>query len=424
MMPCNTNRRLRCLITATGRPTNCFWMPRCTDNHNRSRRVSSSFLRRCLTNSSSSRSSKIIDLRSDTVTLPSRAMLEAACHAPLGDDVMGEDVTVRELEAYMADWTGKPLALYLPTGTMANLVAIMAHCHERASEIIIGTNSHINLWEGGNVAGLGGVHSRQVSEDEITAQFNSRDVRDVWRSDNDDHFAKTQVLCLENTQNMMGGVALSLAYMTDMGALTRELGIRLHVDGARICNAVVAQQPNVTLADLCQAADSVSICLSKGLGAPVGSVLVGADEEFMRLAKRARKRCGGGMRQAGVIAAMGLYAVQNNVERLVVDHARAQRLASELERYGFRLARQGKVDTNIIYFRLPEDCGRVVMDEYSKRLQASYGVKLTGNYGKSGELFRAVTHMDLDDDDIDRAALALIDALHCRDNKSGSTRAF
>ena len=351
---------------------------------------------------------RVVDLRSDTVTKPSQAMLQAACTAPLGDDVMGEDPTVLELEAYMADWTGFEAALYVPTATMANLVAILAHCHGRASEIIIGANSHICLWEGGNAAGLGGVHTRQLWEDPETAQLAHQNIRDACRSDNDDHFAKTELLCLENTHNMMGGVALSKAYMDEMGALTRELNIRLHLDGARICNAAVAQQESVR--NLCEAADSVSICLSKGLGAPLGSVLVG-EQEFIRLARRARKRCGGGMRQAGVVAAMGLYAVKNNVERLSVDHHRAQRLAKELEQHGFLLPRQGKVDTNIFYFGLPEDSA-VSKDEYCSRLSSDFGVKLTGGYSRGGELFRVATHLDLSDDDIEHAAIAMVDA--CR----------
>lgn len=335
-------------------------------------------------------------------------MLEAAFRAPLGDDVMGEDPTVLELEAFMAEWTGFEAALYVPTGTMANLCSILAHCHGRASEIIIGANSHICLWEGGNAAGIGGIHTRQLSEEPVTAKFAEQDIRDAFRSDNDDHFAKTEVLCLENTHNMMGGVALSKAYMDQMGSLTRELGIRLHVDGARVCNAAVAQK--TTVQELCESADSVSICFSKGLGAPVGSVLVG-EKEFIRLAKRARKRLGGGMRQAGVVAAMGLYAVQNNVNRLEIDHARAKRLANELKQRGFRLPRDGKIDTNLFYFCLPED-SKVSKDDYCALLESKYGVKLTGGYSRGGELFRVVTHLDLDDCDIDRAAKAMVDALH------------
>jgi len=281
-------------------------------------------------------------------------------------------------------------------------VAILAHCHTRASEIIVGSNCHINLWEGGNVANLGGVSTKQIPEDHKTAQLDPQRIRDAFRLDNDDHFGETKLLCLENTHNMMGGVALPASYVSKMGALCRELGIRLHLDGARIFNAVVAH--NTTPKELCQAVDSVSVCLSKALGAPLGSVLVG-DTEFVRLAKRARKRCGGGMRQAGVVASMGLYAIQNNVERLVDDHRRAKQLALELERHGFRV--QDRVDTNIFYFGLPEDSA-VPKDDYCSRLDAEYGVRLTGGYAKGGELFRAVTHLDVDDEGIERAAEAMV----------------
>lgn len=353
-------------------------------------------------------SPRIVDLRSDTVTSPSKAMLNAGMSAPTGDDVMGEDPTILQLQRDMAERFGKEKALYVPTGTMSNLVAIMSHCHSRSSEIIIGTNSHICLWEGGNAAGVGGVHTRQLVEDEDTAQLDAAQIRDACRQDDDDHFAATQLLCLENTHNMMGGVPLSLQYMQDMGTLSRELGIKLHVDGARIFNAAMAL--GVTVKELCADADSVSVCLSKGLGAPLGSVLVG-ETEFIRLAKRARKRLGGGMRQAGVVAAMGQYAVDHNVELLVDDHRRAKKLAAELQRHGFRLPRSGKVDTNMFYFGLPEDSS-VTKAKYMQRLDSEFGVKLTGGYSRGGELFRVVTHLDLNDEDVDRAAEAMVAA--CR----------
>lgn len=346
----------------------------------------------------------VVDLRSDTLTSPSRPMLESCLQARTGDDVMGEDPTVLELESYVANMFGKEKGLYVPTGTMANLCALLSHCHGRASEIIIGANSHICLWEGGNAAGLGGIHTRQLMEDEETAELGEQQIRDAFRRDNDDHCAKTEALCLENTQNMMGGVALSVNYMNSMGNLCDALNIALHVDGARICNAAVAL--GVSVKELCADSDSVAVCLSKGLGAPLGSVLVG-ETEFIRLAKRARKRCGGGMRQAGVVAAMGLYAIQNNYGRLQDDHRRAKKLAGELHRHGFRLLREGKVDTNIFYFRLPENSASS-KEDYCARLDNEYGVKLIGGYSRGGEFFRIVTHLDLNDEDIDRAAEAMI----------------
>jgi threonine aldolase len=331
-------------------------------------------------------------------------MLESALVAPTGDDVMAEDPTVLELESYVADLFGKEKGLFVPTGTMSNLVALLSHCREQASEVIIGASSHICLWEGGNAANIGGIHTRQIREHEMDATMPVDEIRDCFRSHNDDHWPTTQLLCLENTHNMMGGVALSASHVSSMGDLAHELGIQLHVDGARIFNAAISQ--NVSVSDLCKGADSVSVCLSKGLGAPLGSVLVGT-KEFIRLAKRARKRCGGGMRQAGVVACMGLYAVQNNVTRLQDDHVRAKRLAAELKRNGFRQPRDGLVDTNIVYFGLPEG-SLVTKEEFSSRLNAEFGVKLTGGYSRGGELFRAVTHMDISDEGIDRAAEAIV----------------
>jgi len=358
--------------------------------------------RRSFAADASSSADRVVDLRSDTVTQPSRPMLEAVLHARTGDDVMGEDPTVLELESYVANLFGKKAGLFVPSGTMSNLVALLSHCHGRASEIIVGANSHICLWEGGNVANLGGIHSKQLVEDERTARLNEDDIRDAYRTDQDDHWPETRVLCLENTHNMGGGVALPVEYIDSMGQLCNELSIALHIDGARIMNAAVTL--GISAKELCAAADSVSVCLSKSLGAPLGSVLVG-DTEFIRLAKRARKRCGGGMRQAGVVASMGLYAIQNNCERLAHDHRRAKQLASDLHAAGFRL--QLHPMTNMFYFRLPES-STVSKEAFCARLSAEYGVKLSGGYSRGGELFRAVTHLDLNDEDIARATDAMI----------------
>ena len=245
---------------------------------------------------------------------------------------------------------------------------------------------------------MGGIHTMQIVEDE-NARMSASSVRDALRQDIDDHWPESKLLCLENTHNMLGGIALPPSYMDEMGMLAHELNIKCHVDGARIFNTVVAQ--GVEPKDLCKNVDSISICLSKGLGAPVGSVLVG-DTEFIRLAKRARKRCGGGMRQVGVIASMGLYAIQNNVSRLAEDHARAQRIGSELKSLGFFLPRNGQIDTNVVYFGLPKN-SHVTKEELDTRLKEEYGVKLTGGYSKGGKLFRLVTNMGIDDEGTDRA---------------------
>jgi threonine aldolase len=361
---------------------------------------------------------RIVDLRSDTVTSPSQPMLQTALHARTGDDVLGEDTTVQELEHYVADQFGKECGVYVPTGTMANLIAIMAHCNVRSSEILIGAQSHISLWEAGNVAGLASVYTKSIQEDVYTGQFDVQQIRNMTNcTDSDAHQCRTQLLCLENTHNMLGGIALPIQYMNDVGSLCHnELHLKIHLDGARICNAAIAL--NVSVKDLCHVADTVSICLSKGLGAPMGSVLVG-EREIIRLAKRARKRCGGGMRQAGVVAAMGLYALQNNYHRLHDDHIRAKRLATTLQQNGFPLMRDGQVDTNIVYFKLPDTTiGKLAKDEFCIRLFNEYGVKVTGGYTGSShhgndnnggrDFFRAVTHLDVNDDDIDYASDAMV----------------
>lgn len=270
----------------------------------------------------------------------------------------------------------------------------------------MGASSHICLYEGGNAAGLAGVHTRQIQENEVDATFSPNDIRDVYRLDDDDHYAKTTMLCLENTHNMLGGIALPPSYVAAMGRLAREeLNIALHIDGARIFNAATAQK--VSVRELCAGADSVSVCLSKGLGAPLGSVLVGPTE-FIRLAKRARKRCGGGMRQSGVVAAMGMHALTNHVGRLHHDHNRAKRLARELKRSGFRLPQaDGNVNTNILFFALPEN-SLVSKEAFCEELDQRFNVKLGGGYSRGGECFRAVTHMHISDEDIDRAAEAMI----------------
>jgi threonine aldolase len=331
-------------------------------------------------------------------------MLEAGMNARLGDDVMGEDPSVLELEETMATLFGKEKALFVPTGTMANLIAILAHCHTRASEIIIGKESHLNLWEGGHVAGMGGIYARQLPEGEFTAELDPEHIKDAVRDDSDDHWPETKLLCLENTHNMCGGVALSSDYMNQMGDLAHDLGLTCHVDGARIFNSVVAQnvQPKV----LCQKIDSIAVCFSKGLGSPLGSVLIG-ESELIRLAKRARKRCGGGMRQAGVVASMGLYAVRNNVDRLAEDHARAKRVGAELMANGLIMLRDGVVDSNIVYFSLPEDTMTPTQD-LARRANENYGVKFGAGYSKGGKLFRIVTHLGVDDEATDRCIEAVV----------------
>lgn len=321
---------------------------------------------------------------------------------------MGEDPTVLALQEYVADLFGKESALYVPTGTMSNLCAILAHCHyNKSAEMIVGRYSHINLYEGGGYANLAGVSAKFVTENE-NALFDLEEVQDAFHADNDDHYAKTTLICLENTHNMLGGVTLSTDYVNAIGTLAHETwkknGAKVHVDGARIFNSAVSQ--SISPSTLCGGADSVSICLSKGLGAPMGSVLVG-DTEFIRLAKRARKRLGGGMRQVGVMAAMGMYALQNNVKRLAEDHENAQTLAKSLHDAGFYLPRSGKVDTNVVFFGLPDNC-KMTREQLTKSMLDDYRVKILGGYSSGGRLFRLVTHMDVDKKDIDRTLEGII----------------
>lgn len=345
-----------------------------------------------------------IDLRSDTLTKPSKGMLSTVLSAPVGDDVFSEDPTVNQLQQKAAEMFQKEDALWFPSGTMANVVAIMAHCHERASEIIVGKESHITLWEGGNVATIAGVHPRQIVEDK-GGRLDLDDVRDVWRLDDDDHFAKTALVCIENSHNMMGGSVLDKTYVDNLGQLAKELGIQVHVDGARIFNAAVSL--DIPVGDLCQSVDSVSVCLSKGLGAPMGSLLVGS-KEFIRLARRARKRMGGGTRQVGVVAAMGMYALENNVGgRLAEDHERAQKIAKILYDHGFYQPQHGHVQTNIVYFGLPRSC-TLSKEEFVRRLKEDHGVLVGHGYSKGGQLFRACTHLDVDGSDVDHAIESIL----------------
>ncbi|MCD4654065.1 low-specificity L-threonine aldolase, partial [bacterium] len=267
-----------------------------------------------------------IDLRSDTVTCPDRLMREAMIQAPVGDDVMGEDPTVNELEKYAAELCGKESALYLPSGTMANQAAVRAWCRN-GEEALITSESHIFYYEAGSAAGLSGVQLNQVPA--VDGIFEIEDFEAKIRPVNDPHFPLTRLLWVENTHNRGGGRIVPFKKMQDLFKLANEREIPLHIDGARLANAAVAT--GIPLSKWGQTCDSLSLCLSKGLGAPIGSILAGS-EKFIQLCRRARKALGGGMRQAGIIAAAGLYALQNNIERLSVDHKRASVLAAELRK--------------------------------------------------------------------------------------------
>ncbi|SDT41232.1 low-specificity L-threonine aldolase [Pseudomonas prosekii] len=314
----------------------------------------------------------VIDLRSDTVTQPSQAMLEAMAAADTGDDVYGEDPTVNRLETELAKRLGFAAALFVPTGTMSNLLGLMAHC-ERGEEYIVGQQAHTYKYEGGGAAVLGSIQPQplEVQED---GSLDLAHVAAAIKPD-DFHFARTRLLALENT---MQGKVLPLEYLARARSFTREHGLALHLDGARLYNAAV--KLNVDARQITQHFDSVSVCLSKGLGAPIGSVLCGS-VEFIAKARRLRKMVGGGMRQAGILAAAGLYALDHNVQRLADDHANAQALADGLREAGYAVE---PVQTNMVYVAMGERADAL------KAFAAERGIKLSA----AGRL-RMVTHMDI-----------------------------
>lgn len=267
-----------------------------------------------------------IDLRSDTVTKPTEAMRNAMAQAEVGDDVYGEDPTVNRLQAMAAERFGKEAALLIPSGTMGNLAAILAHC-ARGDEVILGNRSHTYLYEAGGVSALGGVHT-YIVPNRSDGTISLEELQAAIRPD-DAHFPPTRLICLENTHNRCGGSVLDKVYIDSVAELAHSRDIKLHMDGARIFNAAVALDTPV--ADLLENVDSLTFCLSKGLCAPVGSILVG-EENFIKKAHRARKQLGGGMRQAGILAAAGIVAMEQMVDRMAEDHARALELAQFLGR--------------------------------------------------------------------------------------------
>ncbi len=289
----------------------------------------------------------IVDLRSDTITHPTPAMRRAMAEAEVGDDVFGEDPTVRRLEEMAAERLGKEAGLFVASGTMGNLVSLLAQCG-RGDEVIVGDQAHTYMYEQGGMAALGGIHPR-VLKNRPDGTLDLDEIVAAIRDPNNPHFPRTRLITVENTHNRCGGTALTVAYMQALGALAREHGLLLHVDGARIFNAAVAL--GVTERALVADADSVTFCLSKGLAAPVGSVVCGS-RAFIAEARRARKVVGGGMRQAGVIAAAGIVALEQMVERLADDHANARALAAGLAELKGIQVEAVPVRTNIVYFNI------------------------------------------------------------------------
>ncbi|KAJ8764634.1 hypothetical protein K2173_006716 [Erythroxylum novogranatense] len=294
---------------------------------------------------------RLVDLRSDTVTKPSEAMRAAMADAEVDDAVLGDDPTAFRLEFQMAQIMGKEAALFVPSGTMGNLISVLTHCDIRGSEVILGDNSHIHIYENGGISTIGGVHARTVKNN----KDGTMDINLIESAIRDPAgtlvYPTTRLICLENSQANCGGRCLSVEYTDRVGELAKNHGLKLHIDGARIFNASVAL--GVPVHRLVEAADSVSVCLSKGLGAPVGSVIVGS-KSFIAKAKILRKTLGGGMRQVGILCAAALVAIQENVAKLVDDHRKAKMLAEGLcQIKGFQVDVDA-VETNIIYVDIVE----------------------------------------------------------------------
>ena len=334
--------------------------------------------------------SNMVDLRSDTVTRPTAAMRAAMATAEVGDDVFGDDPTVNALQEKIAALLGKEAALFVASGTQSNLVAIMSHCG-RGDEYIVGQMAHTYRWEGGGAAALGSVQPQPL-EHEADGSLALARIESAIKPD-DSHFARSRLLCLENT---IGGKVLSIAYLAAACAVAKRRGLATHLDGARLFNAAVALggDPRANAKAIAAPFDSVSVCFSKGLGAPIGSALVGS-RRFIRAAHRWRKMVGGGMRQTGIVAAAALHALDHHVDRLVDDHRLAKRLAEGLA--GLPGLKVEAPQSNILFADLEGERAKGLMDHLKSR-----GVLATGLYR-----LRFVTHLDVDAAGVDRAVAAM-----------------
>ncbi|OGN75948.1 MAG: threonine aldolase [Chloroflexi bacterium GWB2_49_20] len=332
---------------------------------------------------------KNVDLRSDTVTRPTPEMREAMCRADVGDDVYGEDPTVNKLQELAATMLGKEAGLFVPSGTMGNLSAMLAHC-QRGDEVILGNKAHTFLYESGGISALGGVHSCQLPN-QSDGSLALEEIKNAIRAD-DPHQPITRLIALENTHNRCGGTYQVPAYTQEICDFAHLNGLAVHLDGARIFNAATAcGMPVKAMVD---SVDSVTFCLSKGLCAPVGSILCGSNE-FIRKAHRIRKQLGGGMRQAGILAAAGIIALESMVERLKDDHARARCLADGLRQYPYIILDNGTAATNMVFLSVSDEV------KHSTRQISSLLEKQGVRVGAVGEKrFRLVTHYWIDDEDI------------------------
>jgi len=335
----------------------------------------------------------IIDLRSDTVTRPTPAMLEAMFHARVGDDVYGEDPTVRELEETAATRFGLEAGLFCPSGTMTNQIAIKAQT-EPMTEVICDHTAHIYLWEVGGIAFHSGASVALLPGDR--GRLSAAQVEAAIRDQHNVHYPPTRLVCLENTSNRGGGSCYSLESIQEIAEVTRRHGLKLHLDGARVFNALVATgQQAKTYGEYF---DTISVCLSKGLGTPVGSVLLGS-KELIQKAKRIRKAMGGGMRQAGYLAAAGLYALEHHIDRLADDHRRAQQLSAMLAAQPY-VEKVLPVETNLVIFRLADELPEAA---FLQNLEEQ-GIRASSF---APQMIRFVTHLDFDDAMLQRVEAAL-----------------
>jgi len=324
----------------------------------------------------------MIDLRSDTVTKPTQEMLNAMLSARVGDDVFGDDPTVKQLEEKISTMFGMESAIFCPSGTMTNQIAIKAHTNP-GDELICDRLSHIYVYEGGGIARNSGVSTRLLHGDR--GRYNASDVANNINPD-DEHFPITSLVSIENTCNKGGGSVWSFENIKEITNVCKKRNLKLHLDGARLFNALTESKE--TPADYGQIFDSISICLSKGLGAPIGSLLLG-DNDFIKKARRVRKVFGGGMRQVGYLAAAGIYALDNNIKRLNEDHIRAKIIENTLQKLPY-IKFINPVETNLIVFELKEN---VNINHFLKKLEENdiFALK-TGH-----QLIRMVTHLDIDD---------------------------
>lgn len=342
-----------------------------------------------------------VDLRSDTVTWPTPQMREAIATAAVGDDVYGEDPTVNQLEAEAAEILGKEAGLLVSSGNQGNLVAVLTHCG-RGTEIILGDKAHIFKYEAGGISALGGVHPHTIPvRDDGTMDLDA--IEHAIRIENE-HFPRTRLIALENTQGTVGGVPISKEYTDQVAAIARKHNLKLHIDGARIFNAATAL--NIPAKDLIEHADSMTFCLSKGLSAPVGSVLVGS-KDFIKEARRTRKVLGGGMRQAGIFAAAGLIAIHEMTTRLQEDHDRAAYIAEHIRDIpGINVTSNY---TNFVFFDLAPDA-KLSPQALMQKLWDDYKIKLSLYPGHT-HTFRIVTHYWITPERAETTAKALHELL-------------